>query len=102
MEFFTSTQDIEMKDQDGNVLIKAPLLDLSFFIGTQTRRVREAQPDIDLLDLAKLVVPQINTEFNCELSYGQFMQLSAKVNQEMNELKKKNCSTLPELHQSTT
>ena len=95
MERITSTSIFRYVNEDGEVLLEAPLVDLSHFIGLSMLSLKSEQPNISAIDLAKNQVIQVNAEFGSQLTWGQYVDLASAVQQQMLELKKKNCSPKP-------
>lgn len=97
-----STRVVEFKDEEDNVILSAPLLDLSYFIGFAIFDIKASRPElteqassVNRMALAEELAIKINAKFNCSLSWGQTSYLMAQVEKHINELKKKNTSPSP-------
>lgn len=96
-----TTANIFRYSDESGVLIEAPLVHLSSFIGLTLMKLKTEIPDIEPMDLAKAQVVAINTEFGSKLMWWHIMEVTTLVRNEMLEIKKKNTCQEPELQQPT-
>lgn len=77
-----------IKDDEGNVVIEAPILDL-YYIITNSFIGNENLPPRNSLTLAAL---QINAEYGTDLSWGEVSDILESLHVMLEEIKKKNTS----------
>lgn len=90
-ELVLNIKPIEVKDEEGNMILSAPLMDLAFFIGMVQNEIAKAADGAELpaQDRYKQLAERLNTEYKCELNWSAALQLNNKVNEKVEELKKK-------------
>lgn len=88
-EFTLIRNNITIKDEDGNTLISAPVLDLYYtisncFIGNENAPVKHTM---------QLAAQQLNTDYGTNLSWGEVADLLDELHDRMEQIKKKRTST---------
>lgn len=99
-EHLTTSSVFRYSDEEG-ILLEAPLVHLSSFLGFTLLKIKQETPDIDPMSLAKAQVVSVNTEFGSKLSWWHLMEVAKLVRDEMLTLKKTTCSPEQESQQST-
>jgi hypothetical protein len=99
-EHVTTSNIFRYSDETG-VLLEAPLVHLSSFLGLYLHKLKTESPDIEAMDIAKAQATAVNTEFGSKLMWWHIMEVTTLVRNEMLEIKKKNTCQEPELQQPT-
>lgn len=86
-EHLTTSSIFKYSDEEG-VLLEAPLVHLSSFLGLTLHKLKQETPDIDPMDIAKAQVIPVNLEFGSKLQWWHMMEVTTLVRQEMLALKK--------------
>lgn len=91
-ELISTSAKVIYREEDGTILLEGNLIDIAHLIGFVTLEARKRNPEMSMIDVAKAQVAAVNKEFNSTLSWGQMVDLATHIRNEMEELKKKNCS----------
>lgn len=92
-EFKIVQDNYVIRDQDNNIILEAPLMDLYYLIANGT----EENPNATNVDRFKNAANKVNEEYGCKLSWGAICDLFDLVNTKVEELKKKPLDTLESL-----
>lgn len=92
-EHLTTSSVFRYSDEEG-ILLEAPLVHLSSFLGFTLLKIKQETPDIEPMDLAKVQAVSVNAEFGSKLKWWHLMEVTKLVRDEMLMLKKTTC--LPE------
>lgn len=96
MELTTLTEVIRLKNEDGETLLEAPLMELHHFCVLTMIEIQENVGEQSYVAIAKLQAAAINKEYQANIAWHHVVQITEYVNQRVEELKKKNSSVVAE------
>jgi hypothetical protein len=92
MEITVPSQELQLKDSQGETILVADLLDVSSFLAfhlAESLTIDEENINAtEEINRIKHITPLFNAEFNCSLSWGQLRHVITEVENLHEELKK--------------
>jgi hypothetical protein len=97
--FTLPSSKYEVVDQEGEVILSAPLMELYYTICLATEEATSAK--LPLKQGYIMAANEVNAVYGCTLDWGQIIEILNDLNDQMESLKKNTTST-PELLTSTS
>lgn len=94
MEMLTTSEVLVVKDQDGNVLLEAPIVEFHQFTMLNLIELQESGQELSYMEIAKHQTEKVNAYFKANITWPHLLQVAEFVNNRIEELKKNNSLTV--------